>query len=142
MTGRTLQDLRSQVAGAIRLCAFSNSAAGPLRRPVLEVRKLLIYLLLLLCPAVASAQTGCVGGNNQDLQVKSGTGCIPLSMNDSGSSINVGVNASFKGPNPSYDILQYGGYIGPNISGTTGRITGGTAKLTVASAMDFANGQG
>src|SRR5271163_4405488 len=48
-----------------------------------------------------------------------------------------------KGPNPTYDITQFGGYIGPNfIFGTNGYTTGSmsasSSTLTVASAMDFA----
>ncbi|MGB7437963.1 MAG: hypothetical protein WBR26_03240 [Candidatus Acidiferrum sp.] len=48
-----------------------------------------------------------------------------------------------KGPNPTWDVTQFGGYIGPNYATpTTGSISSGSSTLTVASAMDFAAGQG
>jgi hypothetical protein len=48
-----------------------------------------------------------------------------------------------KGPNPNWDVSQFGGYIGPNYdTPTTGSISAGSSTLTVASAMDFANAQG
>ena len=48
-----------------------------------------------------------------------------------------------KGPNPSWDVTRFGGYIGPNYTTpTTGSISSGSATLSIASAMDFANGQG
>ena len=55
------------------------------------------------------------------------------------------IDADFhtKGPNPSYDILRYGGYIGPNYNTpTTGTISSGSPNLTIAAAQDFANLQG
>ncbi len=57
------------------------------------------------------------------------------------------VDADFqtKGPNPSYYITRYGGYVGPNYSntsGTTGSISSASNSLTIANALDFANGQG
>jgi hypothetical protein len=52
-------------------------------------------------------------------------------------------NITTSGPNPWYDILQYGGYIGPNYrTPTTCSITSGTNTLTCASALDFVNGNG
>lgn len=48
-----------------------------------------------------------------------------------------------KGPNPTWDVMRFGGYIGPNYATpTTGSISGGSATLNVTSAMDFAVGQG
>ena len=49
-----------------------------------------------------------------------------------------------KGPNPAFDIMRYGGYFGSATSPitTTGSINSGSATLTLASAQDFANGQG
>jgi hypothetical protein len=56
---------------------------------------------------------------------------------------NVDADFHTKGPNPSWDVTQFGGYIGPNYATpTTGSIGSGSSTLSVASAMDFANGQG
>src|ERR1700740_1407385 len=48
-----------------------------------------------------------------------------------------------KGPNPWFDLSRYGGY---SVSGTppstTGTINSSSTTLTLASAQDFANGQG
>jgi hypothetical protein len=52
-------------------------------------------------------------------------------------------NTTSKGPNPWYDITQYGGYIGPNYATpTTCSITSGSTALSCASALDFKNGNG
>jgi len=56
---------------------------------------------------------------------------------------NVDADFHTKGPNPSWDITRFGGYIGPNYNtGTTGSISSGNSTLTVASPLDFANGHG
>ncbi len=57
------------------------------------------------------------------------------------------IDADFhtKGPNPTYDVTRFGGYVGPNYqfaAGTTGTISGGQSSLTLASALDFVNGHG
>jgi len=55
---------------------------------------------------------------------------------------NIDADFHMKGPNPSYDITRYGGYIGDNYNTpTTGNISSGSAALTLGSALDFANGQ-
>ena len=50
----------------------------------------------------------------------------------------------FKGPNPSFDILRYGGYISATNPppSTTCSISSGQTTATCAAAIDFANGQG
>ena len=54
------------------------------------------------------------------------------------------LNAQFGGPNPYFDIMKFGGYFEPsNVPvTTTGSINSGSAALTLASAQNFANGQG
>jgi hypothetical protein len=56
---------------------------------------------------------------------------------------NIAADFHTKGPNPSYDIMLFGGY---EYSGTqpttTGTIAASSTSLTLASAQDFANGQG
>jgi len=48
-----------------------------------------------------------------------------------------------KGPNPWFDISRFGGYFSAlPVPQTTGGINAGAAALTLASAQDFANGQG
>jgi len=56
---------------------------------------------------------------------------------------NIDADFHNKGPNPWWDVTRFGGYIGPNYdTPTTGTISSGNTTLTVASALDFANGQG
>ena len=56
---------------------------------------------------------------------------------------NMDADFHTKGPNPTWDVMRFGGYIGPNYAtGTTGNISSGSSTLTVGSALDFANGQG
>jgi hypothetical protein len=77
----------------------------------------------------------------------------PISTGGSGAQTNLPntfpaaqtIDADFhtKGPNPSYDVTRYGGYIGPNYNTpTTGSISSGTTTLTLANALDFANEHG
>jgi hypothetical protein len=49
-----------------------------------------------------------------------------------------------KGPNPNFSLARYGGYNSTTSSppSTTGSINSGSTTLTLASAQDFANGQG
>jgi hypothetical protein len=74
----------------------------------------------------------------------------PISTGGSGAQTNLPntftapqtIDADFrtKGPNPSYDVTRYGGYVGPNYNTpTTGSISSGTTTLTLANALDFAN---
>jgi hypothetical protein len=56
---------------------------------------------------------------------------------------NFDADVHAKGPNPYYDIMRYGGYAASlPAPSTTGSITSGSSTLTLASAQDFANGQG
>jgi hypothetical protein len=56
---------------------------------------------------------------------------------------NIDADFHTKGPNPSYDVTRYGGYVGDNYNtSTTGNLSSGSAALTLGSALDFANGQG
>jgi hypothetical protein len=49
----------------------------------------------------------------------------------------------FKGPNPWFDMTRFGGYSSVGTApSTTGSINSASATLTLASAQDFANGQG
>jgi hypothetical protein len=56
---------------------------------------------------------------------------------------NFDADVHSKGPNPHLDLARYGAY---SVSGTppstTGSINSGSTTLTLASAIDFANGQG
>jgi hypothetical protein len=102
-----------------------------------------------------SSTGGSSAGASGDVQINNGAGGFAAAgINDNGITVNVAeptnINADFhaKGPNPSYDITRYGGYIGPNVwvgngtGATTGTINGGNTALTVASALDFVNGNG
>ncbi|GAC1626563.1 MAG: hypothetical protein NVS9B13_23000 [Candidatus Acidiferrum sp.] len=56
---------------------------------------------------------------------------------------NIDADFRNKGPNPWADVSRFGGYTGAQTPpSTTGSITSGTAALALASAQDFANGQG
>src|SRR5467141_3052849 len=57
---------------------------------------------------------------------------------------NLDANFEAKGPNPYFSLARYGGYgSGTNPPpSTTGSINSGNTTLTLASAQDFANGQG
>lgn len=56
---------------------------------------------------------------------------------------NFDADVHAKGPNPWFDIARYGGYFSAlPVPQTTGGINAGAAALTLASAQDFANGQG
>ena len=72
-----------------------------------------------------------------------GAGASTSSTNTFTAAQNFDADTHSKGPNPWFDLSRYGGY---NVSGTppstTGSITSGSTTLTLASAQDFANGQG
>jgi hypothetical protein len=56
---------------------------------------------------------------------------------------NFDADVHSKGPNPWYDVMRYGGYIGTNYdTPVTGTISGGTNSLAISSALDFTNGNG
>jgi len=107
-------------------------------------------------PGAASAGTVNLYTKSADKRLyykdETGTEIGPIS-NASGAQTNVAntwtatqnIDADFhtKGPNPTWDVTRFGGYIGVNYNtSTTGNISSGSATLTVASALDFANGQG
>ncbi len=89
---------------------------------------------------------GSPAGNNGDLQQKNGAVFGPGGENDDGSTFSTtrvfkaNKDAIHCGPNPWFDVRCFGS----TGSGqrTTGSINSGSARLTVASAIDFANGQG
>ena len=107
-------------------------------------------------PGAASAGTVNLYTKSTDKRLyykdETGTEVGPLTM-ASGAQTNVAnnwtaaqnIDADFhtKGPNPNWDVMRFGGYIGANYSTpTTGSISSGSATLNIASALDFANGQG
>jgi hypothetical protein len=53
-------------------------------------------------------------------------------------------DTQFGGPNPYYDLRKFGWYTSPTYyrNGTTGTMSASSSTLTLASALDFANGQG
>ncbi len=56
---------------------------------------------------------------------------------------NIAADFHTKGPNPSYDVTLFGGYEYTGTQPTTtGTMTASSTSLTLASAQDFANGQG
>jgi hypothetical protein len=75
--------------------------------------------------------------------IASGSGAQTNVPNTFTAAQNIDADFHTKGPNPSYDVTRYGGYIGPYYNtGTTGTMTGSSSVLTLANALDFANGHG
>ena len=79
-------------------------------------------------------------GNNGDLQSKNGTALQASGLNDNGTTVAINRDQQNAGPNPYFDIRSFGATT--SSASTTGGISSGTATLTLASAQDFANGQG
>src|SRR5882724_10632165 len=85
-------------------------------------------------------------GNDGDLQSKNGSVLQATGENDDGATFSTSrifkakVDTVHCGPNPWFDIRCFG--VAGSGSTTTGSITSGTPTLTLASAIDFANGQG
>jgi len=95
------------------------------------------------------AETGPIGtgggganplGNNGDLQSKNGTALQASGLNDNGTTLAIVRDQQTAGPNPHFDIRAYGATTSG--ASTTGSINSGSASLALASAQDFANGQG
>src|SRR5712671_3057356 len=76
--------------------------------------------------------------------IASGSGAQTNVPNTFTAQQNFDSNFEAKGPNPYFSLARYGGYgssTNPAPS-TTGSINSGSTALTLASAQDFANGQG
>src|SRR6266404_8776582 len=76
--------------------------------------------------------------------VGTGSGAQTSVQNTFTAQQNFDANFEAKGPNPYFSLARYGGYgsaTNPPPS-TTGSINSGNTTLTLASAQDFANGQG
>src|SRR6266849_1632175 len=76
--------------------------------------------------------------------IASGSGAQTNVPNTFTAQQNFDANFEAKGPNPYFSLARYGGYgsaTNPPPS-TTGSISSGNTTLTLASAQDFANGQG
>lgn len=69
-------------------------------------------------------------------------GCTNVA--ESGTTLTVDDDEQDKGPNPWFDIMRYGGYVGLSNAPvtTTGSISSASAILTLAAAQDFVNGHG
>ena len=76
--------------------------------------------------------------------IASGSGAQTNTPNTFTAPQNIDADFHTKGPNPWYDLSRYGWYTSPTYykTGTTGTMTASSATLTLASALDFANGQG
>jgi hypothetical protein len=76
--------------------------------------------------------------------IASGTGAQTNTPNTFTAPQNIDADFHTKGPNPWYDLSRYGWYTSPTYykTGTTGTMSASSATLTLASALDFANGQG
>jgi hypothetical protein len=76
--------------------------------------------------------------------IASGSGAQTNTPNTFTAPQNIDADFHTKGPNPWYDLSRYGWYTSPTYykNGTTGTMSASSATLTLASALDFANGQG
>jgi hypothetical protein len=76
-------------------------------------------------------------------QLGPGTGAQTNAANTFTAPQNIDADFHTKGPNPSFDLTRFGGYAG-NVPppATTCNTTNGSATVTCASTIDFANGQG
>ena len=74
----------------------------------------------------------------------SGSGAQTNTPNTFTAPQNVDADFHTKGPNPWLDLSRYGWYSSPTYysNGTTGTMSASSSTLTLASALDFANGQG
>jgi hypothetical protein len=71
-----------------------------------------------------------------------GVGAQTNAINTFTAAQNFDADIHTKGPNPWFDLSRYGGYSASSPPSTTGSITNASTTLTLASAQDFANGQG
>jgi len=76
--------------------------------------------------------------------IASGTGAQTNTPNTFTAQQNFNADTQFGGPNPYYDLRKFGWYTSPTYyrTGTTGTMSASSSTLTLASALDFANGQG
>jgi len=76
--------------------------------------------------------------------IASGTGAQTNTPNTFTAQQTFNADTQFGGPNPYYDLRKFGWYTSPTYyrTGTTGSMSASSNTLTLASALDFANGQG
>ncbi len=76
--------------------------------------------------------------------IASGTGAQTNTPNTFTAQQSFNADTQFGGPNPYYDLRKFGWYTSPTYyrNGTTGTMSASSSTLTVASALDFQNGQG
>jgi len=76
--------------------------------------------------------------------IASGTGAQTNTPNTFTAQQTFNADTQFGGPNPYYDLRKFGWYTSPTYyrTGTTGTMSASSSTLTLASALDFVNGQG
>ena len=89
-----------------------------------------------------SAGGGSPAGNNGNVQLKNGSVFAVGGENDDGSIFSTTRDAKFCGQNPYIDVRCYNVRAVTTTPSTTGGITSGTNKLTLAGASTFQNGDG
>jgi hypothetical protein len=80
---------------------------------------------------------GSPAGPQNSLQKNSSGSFGASSIVDNGTSIMVGETSAFRGPNPYFDIMAWGGYSNASPPSTTATCTSGSPNVTLASALDF-----
>ncbi len=78
------------------------------------------------------------------ISTSGGSGAQTNIVNTFTATQNFDADLETKGPNPYFSLARYGGYSSATVTppSTTGSISSASTTLTVASAQDFANGQG
>jgi hypothetical protein len=97
-----------------------------------------------------SAETGPLGigrgaspgGNNGDLQSKSGTSLQASGINDNGTTLAINRDQQSAGPNPHFDLRAFGGYIAVTPGTMTCNINSGSTTLRCTSNPDFNDASG
>ncbi len=92
---------------------------------------------------------GAGGGSSAGTPLQKGNGAGGFSnsgVTESGTTLNVADDSHFKGPNPYFDITQYGaaycGNSGNACPSTTGTMGASSSSLSLAAASTFVNGEG
>jgi len=81
-------------------------------------------------------------GNNGDLQSKNGAALAASGENDNGTTLAISRDQQNAGPNPSFDLRAFGGYIANSAGTMTCTISSGSATLNCTSNPDFKDATG
>jgi hypothetical protein len=90
-----------------------------------------------------STNLTCINANGAvTMSANEGGGGVQTNQVNDWTAKQIFSDVQFNGPTPYIDIRSYGGYANIPLLATTGSISGSSSTLTLAGAIDFANGQG